>query len=164
MKRLIFLVLFFSVSTTFAFAQFHFGDVEVSTMEEIFNPDNENLWGEKKMGGTYKFKDQNSEIWTENEFSGLIVNNKYVKQNSANFSASLKYEQSSLIERITKQLNEQFGEFEKVEFDNSALGGGKAEMLKWTYEEDDKIYEILLGKLGQFTSLNIRQLESVPDF
>ncbi|MEX0596184.1 MAG: hypothetical protein WD512_06750 [Candidatus Paceibacterota bacterium] len=144
MKKLIFLVLFFSVSTTLAFAQFKFGDIEISTMEEIFNPDNENLWGKKKMGGTYKFKDQNSEIWTENEFSGLIVKNKYVKQNSANFSAALKYEQNSLIERITSQLNEQFGEFEKVEYDNSALGGGKTEMLKWTYEEDDNYMKFFL--------------------
>lgn len=37
-------------------------------------------------------------------------------------------------------------------------------MLKWVYKEDDNVYEILLGKLGQFTSLNFRQLDSVPDF
>lgn len=87
-----------------------------------------------------------------------------MKQNSANFSADLKYEQSKLIERLTKQLSEQFGDFEEVEYDNSALGGGKTKMMKWTQEEGDHIYEILLGKLGQFTSLNIRQLDTLLDF
>lgn len=164
MKKILFILLLVPFINTEVFSQLEFGDIKVSSMSEIFNPENRNLWGKKKMGGTYKFEEKNSEIWVENQFSGLILNNKYVKQNSANFSADLKYEQSKLVERLTNQLNEQFGDYKEVEYDNSTLGGGKTKMMKWTYEEGDHVYEILLGKLGQFTSLNIRQLDNLPDF
>ncbi len=164
MKIFLLLLLIVPLTNTRTFAQFEFGDIDVSSMSEIFNSENGDLWGKKKMGGTYKFEEKNSEIWVENQFSGLILNNKYIKQNSANFSADLKYEQSKLVERLTKQLNKQFGDFEEVEYDNSALGGGKTKMKKWSYQEGNHIYEILLGKLGQFTSLNIRQLDNLPDF
>ncbi len=56
-----------------------------------------------------------------------------MKQNSANFSAALSYEQSQIIERLTNQLNEQFGDSEEIEYDTSALEGGKTTMKKWTY-------------------------------
>lgn len=164
MKKILFLLLIVPLMNTEAFSQFEFGDIEVSSMSAIFNPDNGDLWGKKKMGGTYKFEEKNSKIWVENQFSGLILDNKYVKQNSANFSADLKYEQSKLVQRLTKQLNEQFGDFNEVEYDNSALGGGKTKMKRWTHKEGDNIYEILLGKLGQYTSINIRQLEALPEF
>ncbi len=40
-----------------AYAQIKIGDIEVSSMQQIFNADNDDLWGKKKMGGTYKFKE-----------------------------------------------------------------------------------------------------------
>lgn len=163
-KILLILILLFIAQDVFA--QHKFGDIKVNTFQEIFNPDNTDLWGKKKMGGAYKFKDENSDIWMENQLSGLIVDNKYVKQNSANFVAELKYEQSALVDKLINQLNEQFGEYEEVEYNAPMVmgTGGKTNMLKWTYKENGKLYEILLGKLGQFTSLNIRQLEAIPDF
>lgn len=166
MKKRVFILLALTFIATNVQAQFKFGDIKVDSLQEIFNPKNDKLWGKKKMGGTYKFKDENSNIWTENQLSGLIVNNKYVKQNSANFVANLKYEQSTLIGKLKHQLNSQFGESKKVEYNVPMVAGtgGKTKMLKWTHKENGKLYEILLGKLGQFTSLNIRQLEDIPDF
>ena len=158
MKYLVYLFLFTFLYNSNVIAQIQIGDLTVSKMSDFFDPNNANLWKEEQIAGIYKLKEEKSEIWVENQVSGLVLKHSFIKNSQVSFSADLSYEQDKLIEELSSKLNNQFGEFVWVEFDRP-YGAEKLKMMKWVYIENEYRYEIQLGKLARFTNLSITQFD-----
>ncbi|GEM_PF-2447537 len=139
-------------------AQYEIGDITVESLNEVFKPENIDLWKGAKENRGYVFDDTKSAIWQATPLSGLILHDDLKR---ANFIAQKN--PKAVINKVRRQLNQYFGKFEEVKIGNpvTLAGGGKVKMSKWVHQINDNLYEILLGKLNKKTViLIIKQKES----
>ena len=109
-------------------AQTQIGDIEVESLESLFNKENTSYWNNEVV-----FNNNESKIWIA-DLPSMIVESGDIIVISLAVKKVLK--QDSVRTYLINQLNEQFGEFEKVE--GPPMMGLAS--LEWTTEEDGEEY------------------------
>ena len=165
MKKIVFILSVLTLWASPLKAQYNFGDVQVSSMVELFNPDNKTLWGEKTEKvhhSNYSFIYNGSNIWSTHKFAVLMIYNKSGKKKRINLIANRSFEFKVLKDTLVSQLNRQFGSSEKVLVKHPFIisDNAQVEMIKWTIRENKQLYEIYFGRTPPTTSLIVYQSNS----
>ena len=138
-----FLLFLFLVLPSVSFAQIQIGDIEVKSMEELFNKENTSLWN--AFGG---FNKSDSEVWIGSIPSMLIENGN---QSAILLAFKKDLDQDSIRTVIIDQLNEQFGVHSEAEI----LGMDEYSSLEWKTEENGITYLFSMSSDKTVGSLNI---------
>tara|TARA_R110002124_G_scaffold44656_3_gene135900 strand:+ start:50 stop:487 length:438 start_codon:yes stop_codon:yes gene_type:complete len=124
-------------------AQIQIGDIEVGSLKELFNKQNDTLWNEFGV-----FHKADSDIWI-NDMPSMLMS--VGDEEAVILAIKKELNQDSVRIDLINQLNEQFGEFEEKEgppmMDLSSI--------EWRKKEDGITYIFLLSKDKKVGSLNI---------
>jgi len=165
MKKILFIVSVLTLWASPLKAQFNIGDIHVSSMEELFNPNNNTLWGEKTNSNNYSFIYNGSDIWIRHKFAVLMINKKPDKKNRINLIANGRFEFEELKDTLIPQLDRQFGNSKEVSIKHPFVisDNSKVEMITWTFRENKRLYEIYFGRTYPILSLIIYQSDNSID-
>jgi len=125
------------------FAQIQIGDIEVETLEELFNKDNTALYND--FGA---FNKTDSRIWITN-LPSMMIDSKDRKLIILAIKKEL--DKDSIRTVLIEQLNDQFGEFEERE------GHPMIDLsfLEWSKQEDGCEYTFSISKTNEVKALYI---------
>ncbi|NGP87739.1 hypothetical protein [Fodinibius halophilus] len=145
-------VIVFTVNSK-GYAQYSFGDLEVTSLKKVFDVSNSDLWGDKTPRNIYPFQGD-SDIWDDHPLAGLIIKKDLRR---ANFLTKQK-NSKKLMNKLTTQLVEQFESGDTVQVDDPLVIPPKdIEMKRWIHREEENRYKILLGISGENILLVITQ-------
>ena len=126
-----------------AIAQIQIGDIEVKSLSELFDKENESLWNDF---GTFSKTD--SDVWISN-MPSMIIDMGDTK--SIILAIKKDLNQDSVRTVIISQLNKQFGDFDELEIP----GMVEYSSLEWEIEENGINYLFSMSKDKKVGSLNI---------
>ena len=142
--RTIFLLFFFVLPLSLQ-AQIQIGDIEVESLEELFNKENRSFWGEFGV-----FNKADSEFWIA-DMPSMLMNVGDEKTIILAFSKELN--QDSVRTVLINQLNKQFGEFKEktIPYPNNPVS------YEWYRKETGKEYIFSISRDKKVGALNIFQ-------
>lgn len=141
LKSIILLIILFS--PTLLSAQLQLGDVEIESLSELFNKENETLWNSL---GTFNKND--SKVWIS-DIPSMLIDNGGQQVIILAFKKDLN--QDSVRTVLIDQLNEQFGEF----VEKRGLPMMNMASLEWREKENGVEYLFSMSKDKKVGSLNI---------
>lgn len=145
MYRII-LVVVLLISPTVSFAQIQIGDIEVESLDELFNKESNSLWNEFGV-----FNKADSETWVADMPSMLVETNED-KIIILAFRKDL--DQDSVRTFLINQLNDQFGAYEEktIPFTVNQIS------FEWYIKENEIEYLFSISKDKKVGALNIFQM------
>lgn len=123
---------------------YKFGDIEVDSFQELFDPDSD-LWGRKKLSGYYRFNDRASEVWAESILTGLILDNEHTRPTLVLLAADSS-SGSTLFDKLTEEFTDQFGPCDPVQYTHPQFGPIKYKNW-WFTENDGMCYVMMMAKV-----------------
>lgn len=143
-RRIISLLFFFVLPLSLQ-ARIQIGDIEVESLDELFNKENSSFWGEFGV-----FKKADSEFWIA-DMPSMLMNVGDEKAIILAFNEELN--QDSVRSVLIYQLNEQFGKFEekRIPYPKDPIS------YEWHRKENGKQYIFSISKDKKVGTLNIFQ-------
>ncbi|MGK7371471.1 MAG: hypothetical protein ACNS64_14765 [Candidatus Halalkalibacterium sp. M3_1C_030] len=142
-------------------AQVVIGDIIVQSWQEMFDPNNSELWSKKANNISYELNDGASKFWTTNQFSGFVPNldNNYPSTISLIVKPNLDLDAFSTT--LTEEFDKQFGDHKKVKIDHPIVIGAteKLSMIRWMHTHKEQMYELTFGQVETYRMLIVKKSE-----
>ena len=142
-------------------AQVVIGDIEVQSWQELFDPDNSELWSKKANNISYELNERASKFWTTNQFSGFVPNLDNESPSFISLIVKPDVELDTFSTTLTEEFDKQFGDYTKVKIDHPVAIGAtdKLSMIRWMHTQKEQKYEITFGSVENYLMLIIKKIE-----